>query len=761
MIKFLLKNVTLIFKIIPFIFVITLIVNAEFRDIILQVVSNLIGLLLFREGSLKPVGEIVLLAVVCICLFIILKKIMKKPLLIINAYSLKPKESKDKGHMKLFEGIKTSKVHDYQKYNDIKTPGWLVANQRFISIGKLKVLTVLDYIDKNDIGSNKISRKVVKNNAFKLKLFELLTPLGIVSRQVAHLSNCNQIVSATTRGGKSVGILIPNIETNSRIKDYKNRPSMVISDPKGEIFNNTGRLLAERGYKVQVLNLSDTTMSDSFNPILMILDDFLEIYGSVLPKLDWDKISNTTNEDDLKTVILIQEIRRVVEAVAHKNDKKHIENDLNILLKVKLEKSGRLYKIKDKSCKQALDLKEEIRETNSDIETARGKLEPNTENIAKYIKISSNALVPTVPGDKAAFFTDTARRCIEGFMYFFLFKVVANAIMYKNGEEYSFESMSFKDKFNFTALGIEINFWMSDNERKKNNQIHTPLEALGYDFKDHFIVTSIGYSKINNDVKGNISTATAFFGDERVKKISASSSLDIADISKGNIPYAVFLITPDEDKTLGAFVSLFIEMLYESNIRHVRRLSQSYGIERLTREIRFVLEELANIPKISDLQGKLSICLGRGMSFQLILQDMSQLDKIYGVEEAQTIRNNCLNQTFLLSGLQKDIEEWSKSFGTKTKLVKDVSGSLTEEDSRNVSYRYEEVAAVTPSDLALTPMGRSYSKTLKQHPTKNILTPYFIYFKGENIQTTTPEKFFVQNNIYRKHNLLNIRDITF
>ena len=50
---------------------------------------------------------------------------------------------------------------------------------------------------------------------------------------------------------------------------------MVINDPKGEILENTYKILKDNGYKVVVLNLRDTTKTSRWNPLSFIIKEYV------------------------------------------------------------------------------------------------------------------------------------------------------------------------------------------------------------------------------------------------------------------------------------------------------------------------------------------------------------------------------------------------------------------------------------------------------------------------------------------------------
>ena len=76
------------------------------------------------------------------------------------------------------------------------------------------------------------------------------------------------LVIGTTGSGKTTTFVSPSIEILSRTKS---KPSLVITDPKGELYTLHADTLKKQGYKVQVLNLSEVYNSARWNPFSGIL----------------------------------------------------------------------------------------------------------------------------------------------------------------------------------------------------------------------------------------------------------------------------------------------------------------------------------------------------------------------------------------------------------------------------------------------------------------------------------------------------------
>lgn len=77
------------------------------------------------------------------------------------------------------------------------------------------------------------------------------------------------MVIGITRSGKGETFVVPMIDVLSRAKD---KPSMVINDPKGELAGASYETLKNRGYEVYVFNLLEQHMGMGFNPLQLVID---------------------------------------------------------------------------------------------------------------------------------------------------------------------------------------------------------------------------------------------------------------------------------------------------------------------------------------------------------------------------------------------------------------------------------------------------------------------------------------------------------
>lgn len=123
-------------------------------------------------------------------------------------------------------------------------------------------------------------------------------------------------VIAATRLGKTTSYAIPTILS---FAEQKVKKSMIISDPKGELYRLTSEKMRESGYKVKLLNFRDCTHSECWNmltPIFRKYKKASEIYSEVGVIDTPDGVRNifrgTVYEDQQRLDDDLQKIRTVM-----------------------------------------------------------------------------------------------------------------------------------------------------------------------------------------------------------------------------------------------------------------------------------------------------------------------------------------------------------------------------------------------------------------------------------------------------------------
>ena len=128
----------------------------------------------------------------------------------------------------------------------------------------------------------------------------------------------------------------------------------------------------------------------------------------------------------------------------------------------------------------------------------------------------------------------------------------------------------------------------------------------------------------------------------------------------GEKPTAVFMIIQDEKTTYHSLATIFVKQCYESLISTAHKHGGALPVR-----VNFLLDEFANMPKFKDITTMVTAARSRRIRFLFIIQNFAQIKEVYGDHDAETIRGNCGNLIYLLTGELSALEEISKLCGDK------------------------------------------------------------------------------------------------
>lgn len=158
-----------------------------------------------------------------------------------------------------------------------------------------------------------------------------------------------------------------------------------------------------------------------------------------------------------------------------------------------------------------------------------------------------------------------------------------------------------------------------------------------------------------------------FSSRDNLSEMLSYSDFDMKDI--GRKKTAVFMIVQDEKKTLHPLATIFIKQCYETLID----VAQEAG-GHLPFRTNFLLDEFANMPPLKDVTTMVTAARSRHIRFNFIIQNFAQLTKVYGKEDAETIKGNC-NILYLISSELQALEELSKMCGEVKSKEKEKTSS--------------------------------------------------------------------------------------
>ncbi|PGS64155.1 VirD4-like conjugal transfer protein, CD1115 family [Bacillus thuringiensis] len=463
-------------------------------------------------------------------------------------------------------------------------------------------------------------------------------------------SPVNNLIIGTTRSGKGETFVFPTIDVYSRAE---HKPSLIFNDPKGELFSASKETLEERGYHIEVLNLLTPLDSMSYNLLQLVKDAYKDGDYSTAQALCKTLFHTLYYKPGVKdpfwqdcamslcnAMILAITDKCIAEGTEEKITMYAVANMLSEL------GSKEIIIDPEEPPKNALDLYFENLPSDS-----VAKMQYATSNFSKG-QARGGIFTQTMNGLSIFTFDEiakmTAKNSVDlksvGFGKTIKGKVTPRKrieIVFLDGSKESIKSditgrfaLDFKKVI---KVGDTIQFNEKGNKKKK---------------------TSISIMKIDEKT-----------GDTEFKVVEENEDIQIITVDYFDKPVAIFMITPDFDSSNHVIASIFVRQLY---FILAKGASLARG-GKCHREVVFCLDEFGNMPSIEGMANIITVCLGRNVRFNLVIQAYAQLKNKYG-EDADTIDGNCGNTIYILTNDQETAEKVSKKLGNQTINLSSRSG---------------------------------------------------------------------------------------
>lgn len=485
-------------------------------------------------------------------------------------------------------------------------------------------------------------------------------------------SPVNNLIIGTTRSGKGQTYVIPTIDAYSRAEK---QPSLVINDPKGELFASSRKTLENRGYEVEVLNLMNPMQSMSFNLLELVKQSYQDGDYSTAQTLcetithmlyHNPKAKEPMWDDSAKSLVNAMILAITEKSIAEGTEEKitmyTVANMLSELgTKNEVDESGQEYNALDQyfqELPQSHVAKEQYATSNFSKGNTRSSIFTTAMNGLTKFTMSETAKM-------------TAKNSLD------LKKVGFGQFIKGRGTPFSKVFITFPDGGTETNQSGESGTWtINFSSSLKEGDILTiyqdqePLSAK-QKRKQSYDQKKIHYESRWSKLQIEVTQV-----DEETGEVQFSSSRSFSDFLVERITYftkpiAIFMVTPDYDTSTHAIPSIFVSQLYYI-------LSKNAAIakgQKCLREVVFMLDEFGNMPAIADMDNKITVCLGRNIRFHLVVQSYAQLKDLYGEDGQTTIRGNCGNEIYILSADYDTASYFSSKLGKKTLNTQTRSGS--------------------------------------------------------------------------------------
>ena len=507
--------------------------------------------------------------------------------------------------------------------------------------------------------------KDAKKDGIPVRAYEEKT--GIM--KVNFLSGAHSLIIGATGSGKTTTFINPMIQI---LASTSAGSSMIMTDPKGELFSLHSKYLKERGYDVQLLDLRDTYSSSRWNPLGGIYDmyqEYLEAGKEIKAHRD-----SMLNYPDLKQVdgpAKEGEVWIEWRGMAYA-DISHCQDDISVTKQ----------KVFD-------EMYEDLNDLISVICPIENEKDPVWEKGARSIILATCLAMLEDSEDPDLGMTK------DRFNFFNLNKILTNS-------ENEFAAL--KDYF----MGRSPLSQAVTLSRQVLSAADTTLSSY----------MSITFDKLN------------MFNDRGL--CGLTSATDIIPEVFADRPTALFLKIPDEKDTRHGLAAVFILCMYKALIK-VASFREDLS---LPRNVYFILDEFGNMPKIEKFDKMITVGRSRKIWFNMVVQSYSQLNNVYGEQVADIIKSNCGMKMFIGSNDIGTCKEFSELCGNMTVHTANTSTNVSsKEGDFSVSGQNQVRPLIYPSELQKLnnkeSTGNAIIVTFGNYPLKTKYTPSYLckYYK--------------------------------
>ena len=502
----------------------------------------------------------------------------------------------------------------------------------------------------------------------------------------------HSLVIGATGSGKTTTFINPMIQI---IAETSSGSSMIMTDPKGELFSLHSAKLQAQGYDVKVLDLRDTYSSYRWNPLESIWNmyqEYVEAGKGIRGHRD--------------SIARYPQLERVNGEEAYGSEE------------------GRWFEYRGKAYAYR-------GECVSDVSVTRQKIyDEMYEDLNDLVSV----ICPIESKDDPVW--EKGARSI----------IMATLLAMLEDSENPELHMT-KEKYNFFNLNKIIS--NSENEFEELKKYFEGRSSLS----SAVTLSRQVLSAADTTLSSYMSIAfdkLSMFNDKGLCGLTSATDIDADGLAER--PSALFLKIPDEKDTRHALASVFILCMYKALIKK----ASSREDLSLPRNVYFILDEFGNMPKIEKFDKMITVGRSRKIWFNMVVQSYAQLNAVYGDQVADIIKSNCGVKMFIGSNDIETCKEFSELCGNVTVSTNSVSSSSQDKDGQfSLSSQMQTRPLIYPSELQKLnnkeSTGNAIIVTFGNFPLMTKFTPSYqckYYHMGQMDLTEVRKNAFIPDKVF-------------
>lgn len=499
------------------------------------------------------------------------------------------------------------------------------------------------------------------------------------------------LVIGTTGTGKTQVFVNPTVRILAHSGE---KPSLIMTDPKGELYADNAEVLKKEGYNIVVLNLDDPYASSKWNPMEIAYRTYQR--ASNLEK-EVKKYSNCKPED----VGFVRFSEDTLGGATY---------------------GDTWYGFEGKAFPNNEILKHEL-------SARRDQLDAEAMAILRNIAIS---LVPVMPDAKEPMWAQGCQDLVAGIMQGML-------------EDSRDPRLGMTvDKFNFYNLYKIAMFRDSGDTQLQTLTRYSEGRDPQRSSVRALMMTVCGTSPVTQkSFLGTLGSSLGkTLGDDAILYMTSQTEVDFTQIPER--PTAFFIRIPDHKSERHPLGVLCISQLYKVlvDIANRTRDPKTGKTGMLKRKVYFILDEFGNMPPVNEFDKMVTVGRSRNIFFEIILQSYKQLDINYGADKAQTIRGNFQMEVFLGSEDPSTVQAFSEACGETTVFHEEESKSKSDKaeqgGSTSTSIQRSRRPLIDKAELRTMPKFQIVVKLFRQNILRETMTPFYATKNFEKSPTQMP-----------------------